>query len=78
MSIMSWKNSVEVRRISLRSHMRDNPSLNSSLDDAIMEAYRVAQLEAENETGIDKDSSPSACPWSFEQMMAEDFWPREA
>lgn len=73
----SWKNSVEVQRISLRSHMRDNPSLKSSLDDAIIEAYRVAQLEAENETGIDKDSFPSVCPWSFEQMMAEDFWPDE-
>ena len=73
----SWKNSVEVQRISLRSHMRDNPSLKSSLDDAIIEAYRVAQLEAENETGIDKDSFPSVCPWSFEQMMAEDFWPVE-
>lgn len=71
----SWKNSVEVQRISLRSHMRDNPSLKSSLDDAIIEAYQVAQLEAENETGIDKDSFPSVCPWSFEQMMAEGFWP---
>jgi hypothetical protein len=73
----SWQNSVEVQRISLRSHMRDNPSLKSSLDDAVIEAYRVAQLEAENETGIDKDSFPSVCLWSFEQMMAEDFWPGE-
>lgn len=73
----SWKNSVEVQRISLRSHMRDNPSLKSSLDDAITEAYRVAQLEAENEIGIDKDFFPSVCPWSFAQMMADDFWPVE-
>jgi hypothetical protein len=73
----SWKNSVEVQRISLGSHMRDNPSLKSALEEAITEAYRVAQLEAENETGIDKENFPSVCPWSFEQMMGEDFWPGE-
>ena len=71
----SWQNSVEVQRISLESHLRDNPSLKSVLDGAISEAYRVARLEAENETGIDKNTFPVTCPWSFDQMMAEDFWP---
>ena len=71
----SWQNSVEVQRISLESHLRDNPSLKSVLDSAISEAYRVACLEAENETGIDKNTFPVTCPWSFDQMMAEDFWP---
>ena len=71
----SWQNSVEVQRISLDSHLRDNPSLKSVLDGAISEAYRVARLEAENETGIDKNTFPVTCPWSFDQMMAEDFWP---
>jgi hypothetical protein len=31
--------------------------------------------EAKNETGIDKNTFPMTCPWSFEQMMAENFWP---
>ena len=71
----SWQNSVEVQRISLDSHLRDNPSLKSVLDSSISEAYRVARLEAENETGIDKNTFPVTCPWSFDQMIAEDFWP---
>lgn len=71
----SWRNSVRVQRIGLTSHLRDNPSLKSVLGDAIAEAYRVARIEAENETGIAEDAFPSACPWAFEQLMAEDFWP---
>lgn len=71
----SWRNSVEVQRISLASHMRDNPSLKSVLGEAIAEAYRIARLEAENETGLDEGCFPVTCPWSFDQMMAEDFWP---
>lgn len=71
----SWRNSVEVQRIRLDSHMRDNPSLRSALDEAIGEAYRVARLEAETETGIDRNVFPAGCPWPFAQAMDEDFWP---
>jgi hypothetical protein len=74
----SWRNSVEVQRIRLASHLADNPSLKAKLAIAIGEAYRLARLETENETGIDKDIFPATCPWSFEQMMAEDFWPGSA
>ena len=71
----SWRTSVRVQRIALVSHMRDNPSLNAALDDAITEAYRVARIEAEDQTGLAEDTFPAACFWSFDQIMAEDFWP---
>jgi hypothetical protein len=71
----SWRNSVEVQRVRLDSHMRDNPSLKSSLGEAIVEAFRVARLEAESETGLDRSVFPAVCPWTFEQMMDETFWP---
>lgn len=71
----SWRNSVRVQRIGLDSHLRDNPSLKSILGEAIAEAYRVAKIEAENETGLAEDSIPLSCSWSFEQVMADDFWP---
>jgi hypothetical protein len=70
-----WRNSVRVQRIGLASHLRDNPSLKSVLGDAIAEAYRVARIEAESETGIAEDAFPSAWPWAFDKLMAEDFWP---
>jgi hypothetical protein len=74
----SWRNSVRVQRIGLASHLRDNPSLKSVLGEAIAEAYRIAEIEAENETGIAEDTFPTECPWPFEQLMAEDFWPGRA
>jgi hypothetical protein len=77
MRTRSWRNSVTVQRVRLESHMRDNPSLKSTLAEAMKEAFRVARLEAEAETGIDESTFPTECPWSFEQLMDEDFWPDE-
>ena len=74
---VSWRNSVKVQRVRLESHMRDNPSLKSGVLVAIDEAFWVARLEAEAETGLDEGVFPEACPWSFEQMMEDDFWPEE-
>ena len=71
----SWQNSIEVQRIRLEAHLRDNPSLKAVLEEAVADAYRVARLEAENETGLDRTAFPSTCPWLFEQMMAEGFRP---
>lgn len=73
----SWQNSIEVQRIRLEAHLRDNPSLKSVLGEAIADAYRVARLEAETETGLDRTAFPATCPWSFEQVMAEGFRPEE-
>ena len=73
----SWQNSIEVQRIRLETHLRDNPSLKSMLEEAVADAYRVARLEAENETGIDRAAFPATCPWSFEQMMTDGYWPEE-
>ncbi len=77
MRTKSWRKNVTVQRVRLESHMRDNPSLKSTLAEGIKEAFRVARLEAEAETGIDESTFPTVCPWSFEQLMDEDFWPDE-
>lgn len=69
------RNTIEGQRIRLSSHMRDNPSLKSALDEAIVEAFRLARLDAETETGIDKGTFPSECPWMFGDIMDEGFWP---
>ena len=71
----SWRNTIEGQRIRLTSHMRDNPSLKSALDDAITEAFRLARLDAETETGMDRNAFPSECSWTFGEIMDEEFWP---
>ncbi|MGH7153310.1 MAG: DUF29 domain-containing protein [Acetobacteraceae bacterium] len=71
----SWRNTIRVQRISLTSHIKDSPSLKAVLDEAIAEGYRIARLQAENETGLSEQAFPPGCPWLFEQMIADDFWP---
>ena len=71
----SWRGSIRVQRLALESHLRDNPSLKAVMPAAVAEASRIALIEAGRETGLPETAFPAACPWSFEQMMDEAFWP---
>jgi Domain of unknown function DUF29 len=71
----SWRNTIKIQRITVASLLADNPSLKPVLNQAIEEAYRVAVLEAENETGMAEETFPPACPWPFAQTMDAEFWP---
>ena len=71
----SWKATITVQRHALTRHLKDNPSLKSNLDEAFTDAYSDALQLAIGETDLPEEAFPSQCPWSFEQMMNEDFWP---
>ena len=71
----SWRLSIKEQRIRLGAHLDDNPSLKSKLDEAIEQAYRLALIETERETGLPETTFPTTCPFSFSQMMDEAFWP---
>lgn len=71
----SWRTSIIIQRHEIADHLNDSPSLKSRLAEAITRAYQSARSEATIETGLADQTFPKACPWSFEQMMAEDFWP---
>jgi hypothetical protein len=73
----SWRLSVEEQRYRLADHLGDNPSLKAKIPEALVNAYRLALVEAERETGITRKTFPALCPWSFDQIIAEDFWPEE-
>ncbi|MGJ0559221.1 DUF29 domain-containing protein [Methylocystis sp.] len=71
----NWKLSVDEQRIAIDAHLSDNPSLKSVIPEATALAYRQARIGAQRETDLDAAVFPDQCPWSFEEMMAEDFWP---
>jgi hypothetical protein len=71
----SWRLSVREQRLQVVSHLEDNPSLKTLLATAIADAYRLAVIGAERETDLEATTFPTSCPWSFEQMMDDDFWP---
>jgi hypothetical protein len=73
----SWRLSIKEQRIRLASHLSDNPSLQAGIDDAMAQAYQLAAIEAERETGLPERNFPAVCPFSFEQAMDASFRPDE-
>ena len=71
----SWRLTLLTQRGRLAEHLKDNPSLKSAFPDAFATAYRFALLEAQKQTGLGEDAFPVACPWTTEQVMANDFMP---
>jgi Domain of unknown function DUF29 len=71
----SWRLSIANARDDLTDHLADNPSLNTHIANAIASAYRRAHRQASAETGYPEATFPEVCPWSFERIMDESFWP---
>jgi hypothetical protein len=70
----SWRLSIKEQRVRLAAHLDDNPSLNSKFDEVIDQAYRLAVIETERETGLAGTALPTTCPFEFSQMVDEGFW----
>lgn len=73
----SWRLSIREQRLRLAAHLADNPSLKAKLDLAMSRAYSLALIEAERETGLAESTFPPDCPFSFDQIMDDHFWPDE-
>jgi Domain of unknown function DUF29 len=71
----SWEVTIGTQRRALIRHLTDNPSLKAKLGEAVADAYIDARAAAYDETGLSQQTFPAACPWSFDQMMDEAFWP---
>jgi len=74
----SWRLTIVEQRYKLADHLADNPSLTAKMSEAIANAYRLALVAAERETDLPVTAFPAVCPWNFDQIMNEDFWPGEA
>jgi len=71
----SWEATILVQRRALVRHLADNPSLKSTLATALEDAYGDAVIEAAAETGLSRKIFPTEHPWTFGQIMSDDFWP---
>jgi hypothetical protein len=71
----SWALTIEQQRVQLGRHLARNPSLKSHLDEAMLDAYQDARIEAERQTHLTRSTFPIASPFSFDEVMHPDFWP---
>ncbi|NEX23405.1 DUF29 domain-containing protein [Thiorhodococcus mannitoliphagus] len=73
----SWKFTIVEQRRRIEGHLEENPGLASRLPELITTAYGYAVTAAVRETGLAPETFPTDCPWSFEQLMDQGFWPAE-
>ncbi len=72
----SWELTIKEQRRRIPKHLKANPSLKAQLPDVLEEAYEDALFMAEAETGLHQSFFPVDMPWSFEQMLEPEFWPK--
>jgi hypothetical protein len=71
----SWRLTIEEQRRRLATHLLDNPSLKSRFDDCLAEAYRLALIAAERETGLGRKTFPIVCPYAVAEVLEDAFYP---
>ena len=73
-----WESSVDVHRSKARRILADSPGLKSELETILSESYddgrrfAARSLRAE----LDPPTLPEVCPYSFEEILDRDWWPR--
>ena len=74
-----WTNTISAQRIDINDLFEDSPSLHHNIHEKINKAYKKARLMAEDETcgetDIDKEQFPTDCPFTFTEMLNEEFFP---
>ena len=71
----SWEATIKVQRKSIARHLRKNPSLKATDQEAFLDCYDDARLGASQETGLAFDLFPEDPPFTREQARDPDFWP---
>jgi hypothetical protein len=73
----SWRATIEHARQSVSELLSESPSFKPQLPQLLRLAYSDAVAEAVAQTNLPKRTFPADCPGTFNQMMAEDFWPEQ-
>jgi hypothetical protein len=68
----SWQASIRVQRNHVLKVLRKNPGLKSALDEAVVEAYADARIEAALQTSLEDEIFPYDCPFSYDEIMQRD------
>jgi len=72
---LSWQYTIEEHRRRVAKLLTDSPSLKHKIESCIQEAHGDAILIILKETPLNKSDIPASCPYTFEQIMSDDFLP---
>ncbi|MEE3716945.1 DUF29 domain-containing protein [Tumidithrix elongata RA019] len=71
----SWLATIRVQRRDLQELLEDNPSLKSYLQEALPKAYKSGTDLAVRETDLPYKTFPKDCPYTFLEILNDDFYP---
>jgi hypothetical protein len=73
----SWQLTIKEQRKALTLCLKKTPSLKNALRDKDwwVTVWLDARTSAEKETKIEFDKFPHECPWTVEQILADDWFP---
>lgn len=74
----SWNGTINEQRKRIRKIIKENPSLKCGIEEKITDAYDVAISRAFKDTGIPESEFPQICPYSWEQISDEKFYPESS
>jgi Domain of unknown function DUF29 len=69
----SWTLSIKAHRIRLERILSENPGLRPRISEAVMHGYRLARIEAAQETGLDEAVFPERCPYNWDDIVNREF-----
>lgn len=69
----SWRATIREQRTKIQLHLKENPSLKSYLDQAIIDGYEIALALVVRETPLDYPDLPSECPYAIAQILDPQF-----
>jgi hypothetical protein len=71
----SWRSTIREQRQEIADLLTQSPSLRRTVPGAMRDRYALAREHASTRTRLPLATFPEVCPWTAEQILADDFWP---
>jgi len=71
----SWELTIAEQRDQAKDILDENLSLKPLIPEYMEKAWKAAKRKAGREASITQSTFPAQCPWSFEEVMDDEFWP---
>ncbi len=70
----SWRYTIREQRKQIKIELENNPSLKPFMSAAIQDAYEIAIVKAEKDTGLE-NIFPESCPYTPAEILDDEFLP---
>jgi Domain of unknown function DUF29 len=75
----SWRSSIIEGRRQMLNILDDSPGVfQGKREEVLTKTYNDARKDAALESGLSLSTFPEVCPWTYEQVVDEDFFPEVA